>query len=681
MMGGSLDGKCGQIKSAAGPPQTFQYCMNGSCSPLQTVTSGLSGSDLTTYFGVPPGSMSLGEACPSVNAAAANPQPNLPPGTPPAPTPSTKAAAANPQPNSPLVPANVGAAPLRMEVQSHPSLGGKCIDLASHEILPGTQVQMWDCNNGPAQIFSYDQTSQQLMIGNLCVESWGPGRPRDPVGLSSCDNGIKQHWRVVATGDYYQIIGVGGLCLDISRVDNENGAPLQISQCGDASGTRVARQLWALLEAPPDRQTGAGRGLLTDCDRLAAYPSDEQRPPEITGVLAYSAIEIVPALKACNDAMRQYPDVARFVFQAGRVALAQKDYAGARRLFEQANSMGSKVAMNGLGVLYMNGWGVAKDYTQARQWLEKGAAADESVAMANLGRLYANGWGVAQDYGQARQWFEKAAAKGEPSATSLLANLYLNGRGVPKDYAQARQWLEKGVAAGDPGSMFGLGLLYKNGWDVSQDYSQARQWFEKAAAAGNAGAMNDLGVLYDRGSGVAKDYTQARQWYEKAAAANNADAPNHLGVLYMNGWGVAKDYAQARQWYEKGAAAGNSNAMNNLGVLYDEGLGVAKDAAQARQWFEKAAAANDTAGMANLGHLYQNGRGVSQDYAQARQWYEKAAAAGNAGAMNDLGVLYEHGWGVAKDAAQARQWHEKAAAAGNSVGVAGLGNPALPRKQ
>jgi hypothetical protein len=577
-----------------------------------------------------------------------------------------------------LVPADVGAAqPLRMVVQSHPSLGGKCIDLANHEILPGMRVQMWDCNNGPAQIFSYDETSQQLTIGKLCVESWGSGHPQDPVGLGSCDNGIKQHWRVVAAGEYYRIIGVGGLCLDISSVDKENGAPLQVSRCGDAAaGTPVAQQLWALLEAPPDRETGAGRGLVTDCDRLAAHPSDQQRPPGIIGVQAYSAIEIVPALKACNDAMRQYPDVARFVFQAGRVALAQKDYAGARRLFEQANSMGSKVAMNGLGVLYMNGWGVAKDYAQSRQWLERGAAADEPAAMTNLGRLYANGWGVSQDYGRARQWFEKAAATGESPAMTQLANLYLHGWGVTKDYAQARQWLEKGVAAREPGSMFGLGLLYKNGWGVSQDYTQARQWYEKAAAAGNAGAMDNLGILYDQGWGVAKDYTQARQWYEKAAAADNADAMNHLGFLYHNGWGVPQDYTQARQWYEKGAAAGNSNAMNNLGALYNEGLGVAKDYAQARQWFEKAAAASDTAGMTNLGHLYQNGRGVSQDYMQARQWYEKAAAAGNAGAMNDLGVLYDHGWGVAKDEAQARQWHEKADAAGKSAGMTGSGNRA-----
>lgn len=566
-----------------------------------------------------------------------------------------------------LAPGNVGAATLRMVVQSHSSAGAKCIDVSNHQILPGMRLQMWDCNNGLAQIFSYDETTQQLTIGNLCVGSSGQGHPQDPVGLGACDNGIKQHWRMVSAGEYYQIVAVDGQCLDVSSLDKENGAPVQVSPCGDTSDTRASRQLWALFEAP-DRETGARGGLLTECDRLAARPSDEQRPPGVTGVQTYSAIEIVPALKACDDAMRQYPDVARFVFQSGRVALAQKDYAGALRLFERATSMGSKAAMNGLGILYMNGWGVAKDYTQARQWLEMGAAADEPVAMTNLGRVYANGWGVSQDYGRARQLFEKAAATGEPAAMTQLANLYLNGWGLAKDYAQARQWLEKGAAAREPASMFGLGLLYQNGWGVSQDYAQARQWYEMAAAAGNTNAMSQLGLLYQTGRGVSQDYTQARQWYEKATAAGNADAMNHLGVLYHHGWGVPQDYTQARQWYEKGAAAGKPDAMNNLGVLYDQGLGVAKDAAQARQWFEKASAMNSSEAMANLGRLYQNGRGVSQDYTQARQWFEKAAAAGNAGAMNDLGALYDHGWGVAKDEGQARQWREKAAARTAALG-------------
>ena len=45
---------------------------------------------------------------------------------------------------------------------------------------------------------------------------------------------------------------------------------------------------------------------------------------------------------------------------------------------------------------------------------------NNSVAMNNLGWLYHNGWGVPQDYGKAREWYEKAAAKGDAVAKTFL---------------------------------------------------------------------------------------------------------------------------------------------------------------------------------------------------------------------------------------------------------------------
>ena len=39
--------------------------------------------------------------------------------------------------------------------------------------------------------------------------------------------------------------------------------------------------------------------LVTDCDRLAAHPSDEQRPPDVAGVFEHE-IDIVAALRACS---------------------------------------------------------------------------------------------------------------------------------------------------------------------------------------------------------------------------------------------------------------------------------------------------------------------------------------------------------------------------------------------
>jgi TPR repeat protein/uncharacterized caspase-like protein len=305
--------------------------------------------------------------------------------------------------------------------------------------------------------------------------------------------------------------------------------------------------------------------LVTDCDRLAGHPVDSQRSQGAVGVVSIDTIDVVAALRACNDAMRQYPSVARFAYQAGRVAIAQKDFGAAHRLSRQAVDMGSKIAMVQIGVLYTNGWGVSKDYTQARQLYEKAAAAGEPLAMTDLGFLYTHGWGVSRDYTQARQLYERAVAAGEAAAMYNLGSLYQNGLGVTKDYTQARQLYEK--AAGQPLAMLNLGWFYQNGLGVTKDYTQARQWYEKAAAAGEPMAMTNLGVLYGNGWGVTKDYSQARQWYEKAAAAGEPLAMNNLGVLYANGWGVTKDRAQARLWYEKSAASGNEAAKASLKLL------------------------------------------------------------------------------------------------------------------
>jgi TPR repeat protein len=288
-----------------------------------------------------------------------------------------------------------------------------------------------------------------------------------------------------------------------------------------------SQQQEAMLTKPTDPLR---RDLVTDCDRLAAHPFDAQRPPEVAGVFM-SKIDGVPALRACNDAMRQYPGVARFAYQAGRAALVQDDYAAARERLEQANDMGNKAAADVLGLLYEKGLGVSQDYTKARQWYEKAAAAGMPAAMYQLGLFYQNGQGVTQDYALARQWCEKAAAAGEPAALVNLGFLYQNGLGGTRDYALARQWYEKGAAAGVPLGMSNLGLFYHNGLGVSQDYTQARQWYEKAAAGGEPVAMNNLGILYEGGLGVAQDYTQARQWYEKAAAAGNEQAKKNLQTL------------------------------------------------------------------------------------------------------------------------------------------------------
>jgi TPR repeat protein len=337
----------------------------------------------------------------------------------------------------------------------------------------------------------------------------------------------------------------------------------------------------------------SGEDTVTDCDRLAAAREDPRRPKSVPGVFFFQ-MDTVAALTACNNAMRQYPGVARFIYEAGRVAQAERDFGLARELYEKAASLGYPASYVNLGVLYYGGNGVTKDYAAARGWFEKAISANDPTGLNWLGLMYETGNGAPKDFNEASKYYEKGAAAGVPVAMVNLGSLYLNGNGVPKDQGRARNLFETATATGEPSAMRMLGFLYDRGITVPKDPAQAKKWYEKAAAGWDAVAVDNLGWMYEQGNGVPKDLAEAKNYYEKAASLGNAQAMVNLGNLYRDGLGVPKDYVHAKAWYEKSANLGRTLAMIRLGDLYLQGLGVPKDPVQARKWYEMAQAAGDT---------------------------------------------------------------------------------------
>lgn len=59
------------------------------------------------------------------------------------------------------------------------------------------------------------------------------------------------------------------------------------------------------------------------------------------------------------------------------------------------------------GLLYLSGKGVARDYAEARRLFEQGAALGNAACMNGLGAIYNEGDGVRRDVKVARQWFER----------------------------------------------------------------------------------------------------------------------------------------------------------------------------------------------------------------------------------------------------------------------------------
>jgi uncharacterized caspase-like protein len=173
----------------------------------------------------------------------------------------------------------------------------------------------------------------------------------------------------------------------------------------------AGRQVAATTPGAPSAPSDPRRDLITDCDRLAAMPSDTGHAPDLKGI-DMDKIDIPSAMIACNEAMKQYPDVMRFVFEAGRIAHARKDYAQARTLYEKAFAGGYAIAANGLGNLYSDGQGVPKDMAQAAQWYKKATDAGEPAAMDALAWLYEIGSGVPKNCSETIRLYDTSGKLG-----------------------------------------------------------------------------------------------------------------------------------------------------------------------------------------------------------------------------------------------------------------------------
>ena len=120
----------------------------------------------------------------------------------------------------------------------------------------------------------------------------------------------------------------------------------------------------------------------------AATRYDNNNVPGVPGV-EIEKVDVAKARPACAEAMRLYPDVLRFTFEAGRLAQARKDYAEARRLYDKAADGGYPLALNNIGALYEAR--SPADHTEAMKWYTKAADAGEPIAMTNLGGMYEAG--------------------------------------------------------------------------------------------------------------------------------------------------------------------------------------------------------------------------------------------------------------------------------------------------
>jgi TPR repeat protein len=223
------------------------------------------------------------------------------------------------------------------------------------------------------------------------------------------------------------------------------------------------------------------------CDRVAADPSDPDKPADVKGVLDIAASDIATAIKYCRNAANAS---RRAMYQLGRAYAANRQMPEAIAAWRKASDKGS------------------------------------TSAMVELGVLYGTGAGVARDEAQAKKLFERAAEAGNPRGISNLAALG-GGAGAPSDPARARELLSK-AAETNAEAQYQLGMMLAEGNGGTKDDAAARALFEKAAAQNHPGALERMGAFAQEGRGGPKDSDAAKSYYQRAAALGDEDAKKAL---------------------------------------------------------------------------------------------------------------------------------------------------------
>jgi uncharacterized protein len=238
-----------------------------------------------------------------------------------------------------------------------------------------------------------------------------------------------------------------------------------------------------LMVASPLSSAHAQSADLVLCDRVAADPTDPDKPADVKGTNAIAPSDIATAIKFCKAASASS---RRALYELGRAYAANQQLPEAIATYRKAADKGSTSAMVELGVLLATGEGVAKDEVQARKL------------------------------------FERASEAGNPRGVTNLAAL--GGVGAPSDPVRARALLARGAETNSAEAQYQLGMMTAEGIGGPKDDVAARALFQRAAAQGHAGALERMGAFAQSGRGGPQDSTAAKSYYEQAAALGNEDA-------------------------------------------------------------------------------------------------------------------------------------------------------------
>jgi hypothetical protein len=117
---------------------------------------------------------------------------------------------------------------------------GRCLDVPGQSETNGTQLDIWDCNGGANQAWTYTSGKQLQVYGSKCLDASGQGTGDGTVvDAYTCNGGANQQWNVNSDGT---ITGVqSGKCLDVVGQGTANGTKVDLYTCNGGSNQKWTR--------------------------------------------------------------------------------------------------------------------------------------------------------------------------------------------------------------------------------------------------------------------------------------------------------------------------------------------------------------------------------------------------------------------------------------------------------
>lgn len=372
-------------------------------------------------------------------------------------------------------------------------------------------------------------------------------------------------------------------------------------------------------------------------------------------------------------------EISQILFNIGYIysqnEILPHDYNKAMKYFLMSVEINNNCnALDGIGSLYLMGYGVPKNITKACEYYELSAQQNNPKSIYMLGCIYYIGLGVTKDEMKAKSYFESAANLNYSQAFISLGDFYFNRHDEYQDKAKGIEYYKKAEECKDDNIFLALGTLYRDGKGFEQNSKKAIKYLKLAIKKNKSAACYNLAEIYYKGIGINKDFKKARKYYEKATKGNYAPyALFILGKMYADGDGVDINYQKTLEYYEQSAKLNNSDALNGLGVLYFNGFGIKQNYSIAREYFEQSKTVNNNSyAYNNLADIYLNGYGVPKDYYKAQFYYLESAKQKNIDSFFGLGNMYYKGY-IIQDFDTAIKYYKMAAKYNHSEAMFKIG--------